>query len=72
MVKNHLNELAQFLDQKDTILYKDFIINIKSINDPNIYKLGYEMRDTCNDMNIKKFKQSRELFLPLCIESHDG
>ena len=68
MVKNHLNELAQFLDQKDTILYKDFIINIKSINDPNIYKLGYEMRDTCNDMNRKQSKQLRELLLPLCLE----
>ena len=43
MAENHLNVLYQFVDPIDTSLYEDFRINIKSINNPNIYKLGCEM-----------------------------
>ena len=53
-------------------MYKDFSININSINDPNIYNLGCEIRDTCNEIKRKQFKQLSKLLIPLCLESHDG
>ena len=52
--KKYLNGLDQFVDQIDTSLYEDFRINLKSINDPNIYNLGCKMRDTCNKIHRKK------------------
>ena len=54
MAKKYLNGLDQFVDQIDTSLYEDFRINLKSINDPNIYNLGCKMRDTCNKIHRKK------------------
>ena len=42
-----MNKLYHYVDRIDTSLYKDFRINKKSFKDPNIYKLGCEMRDTC-------------------------
>ena len=51
--KNHMNGLYQFVDRIDTIMYTDYRINIKSINDPNIFNLGCEMRDTCNEIHEK-------------------
>ena len=40
-LKSHLNRLDQFVDRIDTSMYEDFRINIKSINYPNISKLGF-------------------------------
>ena len=70
--KNYLNELDQFVDPIDTSLYKYFTINIKSINDPNIYNLGCEIRNICNEMYRKPFKQLSKLLITLCLKSHDG
>ena len=71
MAINNLNGLYQFVDRINTSLYKDFIINKKVINDPNIYNLECEMRDTCIEIHRKQFKHLRKLFINLCIESHD-
>ena len=30
------------------------------------------MRDTCDEIHRKKFKQLRKLFIPSCLESYDG
>ena len=60
------------MDRSNTSLYKDYRINIKSINDPNIINLGCEMRDTWNKIHRKLFKHLRKLFIPLCLDSHDG
>ena len=68
--KNHPNALYQYVDQIDTSLYEDFRINIKSINDPTIYKLGYEMIETCDEIHMKKFKQLTKILVPLCLEPH--
>ena len=48
--KKHLNGIYQFVDWIGTRLNKDFRINIKSINDSNIYKLICEMRVTCDEI----------------------
>ena len=70
MAKKHLNGLYQFVYRINTNPYKDYRINIKSINDPNIFNLGCEMRDTCNEIHRKQFKHLRKLFIPLCLESY--
>ena len=49
--KSKLHQLYHYVDRIYTSLYKDFRINIKSINDPNIYTLGYKMRDTCDKIH---------------------
>ena len=51
--KKNLNGLDKFVDRIDTCLCEDFRINIKSINDPNIYILVCEMRYTCNEIHGK-------------------
>ena len=68
--KKHLNQLYQYVDQIDTSLYKDFSINRNSFNDPNIYKLGCEMRDACDAIHRKLFKYLIKLFIHLFLESH--
>ena len=71
MAKKNLHKLYQYVDQIDTSLYKDFRRNIISSNDPNIYKLGCEMRDTCDETQRKQYKQLMTLFISLCQESYD-
>ena len=39
--------------------------------DLHIYKLGCEMRDTCDETQRKQYKQLMTLFIPLFLESHD-
>ena len=53
MAKNHLNKLDQHVDKIDTSLNKDFRINIKCFKDTNIYKLGFEIRDTRDEIQRK-------------------
>ena len=48
-----MNGLDQFVDRINTSMYEDYRTNIKSINDPNIYNLGCEMRDTCHEIHRK-------------------
>ena len=71
MAKNHMNGSYHLVCRIDTILYKDFRINEKCFKDSHIYKLGYEMRDTCDEIHKKQYKQLRKIFIPLCLESHD-
>ena len=59
------------MDQIDTSLYKDFTINKKYFKDSFIYTLGNEIRDTCDEIHRKQYKQLSTLFITLCIESHD-
>ena len=60
------------MDWIDTCPYKYFKINKKSLNDPKMYKLGCEMIDTWDEIHRKTFKKLRKLFIPLCLESHNG
>ena len=39
--------------------------------DLHIYKLGCEMRDTCDETQRKQYKQLMTLFITLCLELHD-
>ena len=34
--------------------------------------MGNEIRDTCDEIHRKQYKQLRKIFIPLCLESHGG
>ena len=46
-------------------------MNKKSFKDSFIYKLGNEIRDTCNKIHIKQYKKLETLFVLLCLQSYD-
>ena len=36
-----------------------------------MFTLGNDMRDTCDEIYGKKYRQLRDALVPFCIESHD-
>ena len=38
---------------------------------PSFFTLGNDMRDTRDEIYRKQYKQLKNVFIPLCIESHD-
>ena len=62
--ENNLSQLEHYVYRIDTSLYKDFKINKNCFKDPHIYKLGCEMRDTCDEIHRKQYKQLIKLFIP--------
>ena len=69
--KNNMIELELYMGQIDRRLYNYFTINKKIFKDSFIYTLVNEMRDTCDEIHRKQYKQLRTLFITLCLESHD-
>ena len=60
-----------YLDKTDTSLYVDFKINKKYFEYPFIFKFLNDMRDKCDDIYGEKYRQLRDDFIPLCLDSHD-
>ena len=69
--ENNLSQLEHYVYRIDTSLYKDFKINKNCFKDPHIYKLGCEMRDTCDEIHRKQYTQLKKIFIPWCLESHN-
>ena len=59
------------MDNIYTSLYVYFTINEIYLKDPYIFNVGKYMRETCKEICIKQYRQLRNAFIPLCLESHD-
>ena len=55
----------------DTRTYHDFIIDQSYFKGDLIFTKGNEMIMTCFDLFKRQYKQMKNSFIPLCIESHD-
>ena len=59
------------MDQIYASLYNEFKMNKRYFKDYIIFSLVNDMRDTCDEIYRKQYKQLRKLLIPLCSESHD-